>query len=85
MNLEKNTRICKACLKPHLRILAGKWGESKDKKWVDENGMTWNGNTCGWCNKLRVRNHMGQLDKKRRAEKYASEQPNLPKNDNSEE
>lgn len=69
--IETNKRVCKTCMVEHLRILVGKFN-NKDKKFVDEHGMTWNGHTCGYCNRLRVRSAMARLNERKKAEKKAS-------------
>lgn len=55
--MEINKSICKICNKVKDRIEAGKFN-SKDKKWVDEEGKVWNGRVCNFCTKERVKNHM---------------------------
>jgi len=41
---------CKHCGKECKRILAGRYPNSKDKRWVDENGREFNGHVCPPCN-----------------------------------
>lgn len=52
--MEQNLRLCKVCNTLKQRIEAGKF-DAKNKKWKDEDGLIWNGSTCGSCNKKRVR------------------------------
>lgn len=46
-NVEKSEINCKVCGVLKTRILAGKW--KKDKKWVDEQGRSFNGKVCPDC------------------------------------
>lgn len=48
--MESNIRKCKVCGQEKQRILAGTYPNNKDKKWKQEDGKLWNGNTCGDCN-----------------------------------
>lgn len=65
--LEKNLCVCKTCAKLKQRNLAGRW-KGKDKKYVDEFGLFWNGKVCGVCNLERVRNHMAKMREQRKQE-----------------
>lgn len=66
--LEKNLSTCKTCGKLKQRNLAGRW-HGKDKKYVDELGLYWNGRShCGVCNLDRVRARMAKLREDRKAE-----------------
>lgn len=62
--MEQNKRVCKVCMREHMRIYSGKWN-GKDKAWRDENGLIWNGKVCGVCNRVRVRDAMHKLREKR--------------------
>ncbi len=63
--MEKDIRRCKTCRDLHERILVGKF-DSKNKKYVDETGLTWNGNTCGACNRDRVKDVMRTTRERRK-------------------
>jgi hypothetical protein len=65
--LEKNLATCKVCGKIKQRNLAGRW-HGKDKKYVDELGLYYNGKTCGLCNLERVRTQMAKMREKRKQE-----------------
>jgi hypothetical protein len=55
--MEQNLRICKVCRIIKQRIEVGKYN-SKDKKYTDEHGKSWNGSTCPTCNSIRVKTLM---------------------------
>lgn len=55
---EVNKRKCKACSQLKDRILDGKYPTGRDKKWRDEDGLLWMGNTCGSCNRARAKTTM---------------------------
>lgn len=63
--MEKDIRRCKTCLNLHERILIGKF-DNKNKKYADETGLTWNGNTCGTCNRDRAKNVMRTTRERRK-------------------
>lgn len=65
--LEKNLCTCKVCGKLKQRNLAGRW-HGKDKKYVDELGLYYNGKVCGLCNLERVRTQMAKMREKRKQE-----------------
>ena len=55
MNQEvNNKKICKSCGQEKIRNLVGKFN-SKDKKYHDENGKTWNGHVCPSCHKENIK------------------------------
>lgn len=54
---ESNMRACKICKQLKIRTLVGRYNH-KDKKFVDETGAAWMGNTCPPCNRERVKNKM---------------------------
>lgn len=62
---EKDIRRCKVCNDLKQRILVGKF-DQKNKKFLDENGLTWNGNVCGSCNRERVKNVMRKTREERK-------------------
>ena len=47
---EVNRRVCKKCGEEKNRILAGKFPNCRDKKWVGDSKLLWNGNICPECN-----------------------------------
>lgn len=55
--VEKNVRACKVCKVLKERVQDGKYND-KDKKWRDEKGLLWMGNTCGECNRTRLKEVM---------------------------
>ena len=63
---ETNLTQCKKCGQLKQRTRAGNFG-IKNKRYVDEHGLNWNGKTCGVCNLDRVRNAMKNLRDKRTA------------------
>lgn len=66
---EINLTQCGTCQQLKQRILIGKYG--KDKRYVDENGLSWNGKKyCGLCNLNRVRSHMKGLRDNRKQEAF---------------
>jgi hypothetical protein len=46
--------VCKSCGVKKTRILAGRYANHKDKKWVDESGLQFNGHTCPPCHQKKV-------------------------------
>lgn len=61
--MEKNLRKCKVCLVVKPRILVGKFNH-KDKKYTDGDNLCWNGNTCGTCHRVKIKQNMRKLRKK---------------------
>lgn len=60
---ESNLTTCRKCGSIKKRILVGKWTESKkDKKFVNEDGIAWNGRTCPDCH----RRKQAKIQKRRR-------------------
>lgn len=59
---------CKSCGKTCKRILAGRYSNGKDKRWVDEQGKEFNGHRCPAC-------HLDQV--KDRKKKRANSQRSL--------
>jgi hypothetical protein len=53
--MESNKRVCKTCLQLKDRISAGKFPNGRDKKWVGQDGLLWNGASCGKCNQNRAK------------------------------
>lgn len=54
---EFNMKNCKVCLKLKKRILIGKF-DQLNKKYHDEDGLTWNGHVCGICHRNRIKENM---------------------------
>lgn len=54
MDQEKNTIICKVCRQLKVRISDGKFND-RDKKYRDEQGLLFNGKTCGSCHQEKMR------------------------------
>ena len=54
---EKNIRKCKICSFLRERTLVGKF-DDVNKKYKDEFGLTWNGNVCGKCHRMRAKETM---------------------------
>ena len=59
--MESNKRMCKNCSVLKDRISAGKFPNGRDKKWLDEDGLLWNGAVCGKCNKERAKQIMKKV------------------------
>lgn len=55
--IETNMRKCKVCQRMVVRTLCGKFNV-KDKRYIDNNGKQWMGNTCPKCNLIRSRLNM---------------------------
>lgn len=55
--MEINKRACKVCKELKNRILDGSF-DSKNKRYVDENGWLWNGSKCPQCQLTSVREKM---------------------------
>jgi|GEM_PF-2217728 len=54
---ESNQRKCKVCGFLKRRTLVGKF-DGVNKKYLDEHGLTWNGNVCGKCHRVRSKETM---------------------------
>ena len=52
--MESNLRACKICKQLKNRIQSGKF-DTRNKKYVDENGKLWSGSICPPCNTERVK------------------------------
>lgn len=70
---ETKVIICKVCQEPKTLILAGKYGDSKNKKWVDEEGKAANGKVCAKCNTNRVKENMQKMRFERKLDKPSQE------------
>lgn len=49
--------ICKVCQEKKVRNPAGKFSNGRDTKFVDAEGMLWNGKTCPKCHGEKMRKH----------------------------
>ena len=61
--IEVNLKICKLCNKLKKRILIGKF-DDRNKKYEDNDGLTWNGHVCGKCHQEKVKNYMRKVREK---------------------
>lgn len=59
---EKDLRICKVCRELKVRIANGRYPNRKDRRFVDESGLSWNGRVCGTC-------HAGKMKEKMRVKR----------------
>jgi hypothetical protein len=59
--MEANKRLCKQCRVLVDRILDGKFGNGRDKRWVNSIGKLWNGSLCPECNIQRAKESMRKL------------------------
>lgn len=57
--------VCKHCNQSKKRIRAGKRPQSKETKFVGEDGLEWNGLTCSTCvvEKSRLRKQLNKKNK----------------------
>lgn len=46
--MEKDIKQCKSCNETKLHILDKKY-DYKNKRYIDQDGLQWNGKTCGKC------------------------------------
>lgn len=51
---ETSIIVCKSCKQPFERIMAGKYPDGRNKKWVDAEGREFCGLTCPSCHSSRV-------------------------------
>ncbi len=58
---ETNLRHCKICSQLKSRTENGKFGKSRNKRYVDENGKLWNGNVCPGCHDKKTAANMKHL------------------------
>jgi type II secretory ATPase GspE/PulE/Tfp pilus assembly ATPase PilB-like protein len=54
---ENNLRKCKKCLQDKQRNLVGKFDDN-NKRYNDETGKAWSGNTCPVCHSLDIKSRM---------------------------
>lgn len=68
---------CKVCGESKARIPIGMYPDGRDIKHVDDNGRTWNGHVCGYCDnerkkvKQKIRRDARKLVNAKRRERYA--------------
>ena len=55
--IEQNKRVCKICGATKDRILDGKF-DKYNKRWKDNTGLLWNGNTCPQCHVIKCKENM---------------------------
>lgn len=58
---EVNMRICKVCNENKQRISDGKYPNSKNTRFINEEGKLWSGNTCPRCLVNRSKENMKKL------------------------
>lgn len=63
---EVKTTQCRICNQLKPRIQYGTYTNSKNKRWVDENGKQWSGLTCPDCHKKRTLVNMHRLRNNRK-------------------
>lgn len=61
---EIQKKQCKDCGELKDRIQFGKFGEGRNKRWIDNNGKQWMGYYCPDCNKKRALANMHRLRNK---------------------
>lgn len=63
--MEIDKRECKICKQQKTRMLIGRYPNSKDKKFVNEHNVLWNGSTCPDCHREVTKTK--QLERRRAA------------------
>ncbi len=58
---ESNKRHCKICGQLRTRIEDGKFPNTKNKRYKDEEGKLWNGKTAPCCHGIKVKEGMKKL------------------------
>ena len=56
--IEQNLSTCRVCQESKQRIEDGKYGESRNKRWRDEEGLLWCGRVCPDCHKKEMKSRM---------------------------
>lgn len=59
--VESDKVHCRKCGELKVRILDGKFPNSRDKRFRDESGNLWNGRTCPSCHKNKIHEGMKKL------------------------
>lgn len=55
---EANISLCRYCGHIKPRILAGKYGNSRNKRWKDDKGSLWVGRRCPDCVRSNMKKRM---------------------------
>ena len=58
---ERNKVICKICKELKIRIEAGRFPNSNNKRYINEEGKHWNGLVCAECSVNKMKENMKQL------------------------
>ena len=58
---ESDLSTCRLCEKIKLRRYVGKYPNGRDKMYLDEDGLQWNGRKCGACQKDKSKVNMRRL------------------------
>jgi hypothetical protein len=72
--IESNKTICKKCQQMKTRTEDGKYPNSKNKRYIDDQGKLWNGKTCPDCQKNKTKENMKQMRFNRQLEKKDDDQ-----------
>lgn len=67
--IESNKSHCKQCGVLKSRIEDGKYPNSKNKRYKDEEGKLWSGRVCPQCQVLKTKENQRKLRFKRHLEK----------------
>lgn len=62
MSEESNLSTCKICRQIKPRILAGKYPNGRDKKWVDLDQKLWTGSCCPECHANKVKSRYKKVE-----------------------
>lgn len=71
--MELSKRVCKKCMKLHVRAYSGKIG--RHSSWRDEHGLLWNGKICGACNRERIRDAVNKHRLNKKSENNGTDLP----------
>lgn len=66
---ESNLSHCKVCAQLKHRIEDGKYPNSQNKRYKDEQGKLWSGRVCPQCQVLKTKENQRKLRFKRQLEK----------------
>ena len=67
--IEQNKTKCKICNIVKTRIEAGLYPDSRNKRYLGEDGKHWSGLVCSQCHEQRMKDRMKNLRFKRQLEK----------------
>lgn len=70
---ESNLTHCKICGELRTRIEDGKFPNSKNKRYKDEEGKLWNGRVAPCCHGIKIKENMKRLRWQKKLEKEDSE------------